>query len=137
MHPSLLPKLRGPSPIRSAILNDDKVIGVSIMLLDEKMDHGPILAQEKVVPPEWPMRGRDLDALLSSAGAKLLAKTLPLWLGGDIEPQEQDHSAATICKMFTEDMAALDLADEALHNLLKIRAFDGSARHLHLLSKCR
>jgi methionyl-tRNA formyltransferase len=48
LHPSLLPKYRGPSPIISAILDDQKETGFSLMLLDEKMDHGPILAQEKI-----------------------------------------------------------------------------------------
>ncbi|HEY4488633.1 MAG TPA: methionyl-tRNA formyltransferase, partial [Candidatus Paceibacterota bacterium] len=54
MHPSLLPRLRGPSPIRSAILNDEREVGVSIIRIDEKMDHGPIVAQKKIAVPEWP-----------------------------------------------------------------------------------
>ncbi|MCD5396737.1 MAG: hypothetical protein LRZ98_01080 [Candidatus Pacebacteria bacterium] len=49
LHPSLLPKYRGPSPIMSAILNDEKKTGVSLILLDEKMDHGPIIAQQKIL----------------------------------------------------------------------------------------
>lgn len=125
LHPSLLPRLRGPSPIRSAILNDEKEVGVSIMLLDEKMDHGPILAQEKVTLPAWPIPGRALDTLLSQEGAKLLAATLPRWISGDITPREQDHNNATFTKIFTKDMAQIDLNDDPRRNLLKIKAFDG------------
>lgn len=48
IHPSLLPKYRGPSPLQNTILNDDKETGVSIMLLDEEMDHGPIIKNQKL-----------------------------------------------------------------------------------------
>jgi methionyl-tRNA formyltransferase len=125
MHPSLLPRLRGPSPIRSAILTDEKNVGVSVMILDEKLDHGPILAQKKVMTPDWPMRGRELDSLLAREGGKLVAEILPLWLKGEIEPQEQNHDVATYCQMFSKEDGLLDLADDPYKNLLKIRAFDG------------
>src|ERR1700722_17661806 len=91
VHPSLLPRLRGPSPMRSAILNDEKETGVSIMLMDEQMDHGPLLAQKKVTIDPWPPHGKELDVRLAHEGGKLLAQTLPLWLAGEIEPQEQNH----------------------------------------------
>lgn len=125
LHPSLLPKLRGPSPIRSAILEDAKKVGVSIMLLDDKMDHGPLIGQKEVTVPEWPSRGRELDALLSREGASLLAEVLPKWLAGEIEAQEQDHSQASYCKIFLKEEGELDLSADAYQNLLKIRAFDG------------
>lgn len=125
MHPSLLPRLRGPSPIRTAILNDERDTGVSVMLIDEKMDHGPLLAQKKVPVPEWPPRGKDLDALLAHEGGVLLAETLPRYLAGEVLPHEQDHAAATFSHFFTKEMGCIDLADEAYKNLLKIRAFDG------------
>ncbi len=125
MHPSLLPRLRGPSPIRSAILTDEKNTGVSLMLLDEKMDHGPILAQRKIPVPEWPPHGLELDALLSSEGGKLVAEMLPLWLNGELETQEQNHDVATYCQMFSKEDGLLDLEDDAYQNLLKIRAFEG------------
>lgn len=125
MHPSLLPRLRGPSPIRSAILEDEKSVGVSIMLLDEQMDHGPLLGQRQITV-EWPPRGNTLDSSLAHAGAGLLAEILPRYLSGDITPTEQDHSAATYCTMFTKEMGELDLVDGDPHeNLLKIRAFEG------------
>jgi len=125
MHPSLLPRLRGPSPIRSAILTDEKNTGVSIMLLDEELDHGPLLAQKKVAMPEWPPRGKTLDAVLATEGGKLTAEILPLWVRGEIEPREQNHDVATYCKIFTKEDGLLDLSDDPYKNLLKIRAFDG------------
>lgn len=72
VHPSLLPSLRGPSPMRSALLNDTKDTGVSIMLLDDKMDHGPILAQKRVSIDPWPVSGHTIDTILSKEGAELL-----------------------------------------------------------------
>jgi len=100
VHPSLLPKLRGASPIRTAILNDERdSVGVTVMLLDEKMDHGPILDQI-VVPIDddnWPLFGPEIDIALAKTGGALLAATLPAWVTGEIQPQEQDHTAATYC----------------------------------------
>jgi methionyl-tRNA formyltransferase len=125
LHPSLLPKLRGPSPIRSAILNDDKDVGVSIMLLDDKMDHGPLIGQRRVNVPVWPPHGLELDALLAHEGAALLAEVLPKYLKGGIEPKEQDHSKATYCKIFLKEEGEINLSDDAYQNLLKIRAFEG------------
>ncbi len=126
MHPSLLPRLRGPSPIRSSILNDEKEIGVSVMLVDEKMDHGPIVAQRKVVAPDWPPHGRDLDVLLASAGGKLLAEIIPLWVSGALEAQQQNHDLATFSQMFSKEDGLLDLVEgDDYRNLLKIRAFEG------------
>lgn len=125
MHPSLLPKLRGPSPIRSAILTDERETGVSVMILDEKMDHGPLIGQKKVAVPEWPPRGRELDEILAQEGGALLAEVLPKYLAGEITPAEQDHSLATYSKIFLKEDGELNLADDAYQNLLKIRAFDG------------
>ena len=125
LHPSLLPRLRGPSPIRSAILEDEKEVGVSIMLLDDKMDHGPLIGQKKVTLPERPMRGRALDELLAREGATLLAEALPRWLSGEVEPRAQDHAQATYCKMFSKEDGLLDLAADPQQNLRTIRAFEG------------
>lgn len=125
MHPSLLPHLRGPSPIRSAILNDERETGVTIMLLDEQMDHGPIIAQRKVAVPMWPPRGSELDALLAREGGRLLADILPMWMRGEIEPQQQNHDVATYTKKFKKEDGEIDLAGDAYANLLKIRAFEG------------
>lgn len=125
MHPSLLPKLRGPSPVRSAILQNERETGVTIMRLNEKMDQGPIIAQRKVAIPEWPPQGRELDALLAREGGTLLAEMLPQWVAGEIDAVEQNHDVATYCKIFTKEDGLLNLKDDAYQNLLKIRAFDG------------
>ena len=134
LHPSLLPKLRGPSPIRSAILTDQNETGVSVMLLDEKMDHGPILAQQPVTIPrdDWPISGIELDTQLITTGAKLLSKTLILWHEGKIEPREQEHEKATYCRMIKKEDAKLLIdpynlptGHEAYETLLRIRAYEG------------
>ena len=124
VHPSLLPRFRGPSPIRSAILADEKKVGVSVILLDAQMDHGPIVAQKAVETP-WPPRNGELEKLLMQAGGKLLAQVLPHWVSGDIEGTPQNDDIATYCEKFSKADGELDLSAEAYHNLLKIRAFEG------------
>lgn len=124
VHPSLLPHLRGPSPVESAILGDDRVTGASIMLLDEKMDHGPILAQETFEPEEWPPKASELERDLAHLGGRLLAEVIPEWLAGNIDAQEQDHGSATYTKKISKDDGEIDLGGNAYENLLKIRAYD-------------
>lgn len=125
VHPSLLPRLRGPSPMRSAILNDEKETGISIMLMDEQMDHGPLLAQKKILVEPWPPKGKEFDDRLAHEGGKLLAQTLPLWAARKILPQAQNHDLATYTKKFSKEDGLLDLQADAYSNLLKICAFDG------------
>ena len=127
VHPSLLPKFRGPSPIRSAILEDARETGVSIMLMDEELDHGPIIAQARVEleESEWPPRATLFEQLLAHAGGELLAETIPLWMEGTITPEEQDHDKATFSQKITKEMGMIDLSDDPHKNLLKIRAYDG------------
>ena len=83
LHPSLLPKYRGPAPVAGAILAGDDITGVSLMLLDEGMDSGPVIAQR-----ERPIREFDDAATLTDElfadGAILLVETLPGWIGGSI-----------------------------------------------------
>lgn len=126
VHPSLLPRLRGPSPMRSAILHNEPTVGVSIMVLDAEMDHGPLLAQKIIPTPTWPMPGRALDTLLGNAGAQLLADILPQWINGTVSPIEQDHSQATYCRMFKKEDGELDIQNgNPYENYLKICALDG------------
>ena len=135
VHPSLLPKLRGASPIRTAILENLRdEVGVSIMLMDEKMDHGPILAQAALhdFDTTWPEDGPVLDTKLAAYGGELLVRTIPLWLEGSITPSEQDHVAATYTKKFEKADAELHLdpqrlptGTEASKAFLKIKAFAG------------
>lgn len=125
MHPSLLPRLRGPSPIRSATLTDEKETGVSIIILDAEMDHGPIVAQEKIKIMEWPPRASELEQALAHTGGTLLSKVLLPWVNGEIEAREQNHSKATFCTMTKKEDGLIDLANDPYKNLLKIRAFEG------------
>jgi len=110
LHPSLLPYLRGPSPIRTAILEDKRdAIGVTIILLDKEMDHGPILAQKTLAikDEEWPLDGMELDKRLIELGGDLLVNTIPLWLQSKIEPRAQDHILATYTKKFSKSQGEL------------------------------
>ncbi|MFZ2621250.1 MAG: methionyl-tRNA formyltransferase [Minisyncoccia bacterium] len=121
VHPSLLPKLRGPSPIISAILRENET-GVTIMRLDADIDHGPILAQRKVYV-EWPPYAEDLEKTLGIEGGKLLAETIPGWIEGKVKEQEQDHSQATFCAKVQKTDGEIDLSEDSKINLLKIRAY--------------
>lgn len=128
VHPSLLPLYRGASPIRSQILNDEQNIGVTIMLMDALLDHGPILTQEHVDIDNWPILGKELDIILARKSGELLAATIPSWLSGDINPQEQDHEVATHTKKIKKEDGELSFEDSAYTNFLKICAYDGWPR---------
>ncbi|MCA9368125.1 hypothetical protein KC887_07785 [Candidatus Kaiserbacteria bacterium] len=135
LHPSLLPALRGPSPIRSAILHDTpELVGVTVMLLDAEMDHGPILDQLPlmIAPEHWPLSGPKLDNVLARTGGELLADTLVAYVTDDIIPQEQPHEAASYTKKFTTadsevaiDPFVLPAGDDAWRVWLAINAFAG------------
>ncbi|MBI2552621.1 methionyl-tRNA formyltransferase [Candidatus Uhrbacteria bacterium] len=123
VHPSRLPKYRGPSPIQAAILNGDRETGVTIMLLDEGMDHGAILAQAKIaITPK--ATGNSLNETLAQTGAKLLVETLPKYLAGEIKPQEQDHAQATYTKILTREDGHIDWNKPAQYIERQVRAYD-------------
>lgn len=124
IHFSLLPRWRGTSPVRASIANDDKVTGTSIILLDEKLDHGPVIAQKRIPIPAWPPKATELEELATHESAQLLLDILPSWLKGEIEAREQNHDIATLCPSYTKEDGLLDLRGDAYQNLLKIRAFD-------------
>jgi methionyl-tRNA formyltransferase len=126
VHPSLLPKLRGPSPVRTAIYNDEKEsVGVTVMRLDEKVDHGPIIAQSKIELPVWPEKGLVLDEILFREGGRLLCEVLPKWLNGEIESEEQNHDEATYSSKFVKADGEICLDDDGYKNYLEFCAFDG------------
>lgn len=133
VHPSLLPKLRGASPIQSAILEDVPLgkpheAGVTIMLIDEEVDHGPIVARETIIIPDWPPRGSELEETLGTLGGKLLVATIPLWISGAITPKDQHHDNATYTKKMTSGSGHINLTDDPLRMYRKIRAFDSWPR---------
>ena len=136
VHYSLLPKYRGASPIESQILADDKNAGISIMLLDEAMDHGPIIAQERLKIHDsrfmiqgglaWPPTATELRKASNEVAGKLLADIMSKWVAGEITPKEQNHSEATYTKKFTKSDGEIDFANDPYKNFLKIQAFEGS-----------
>ena len=122
IHPSLLPKLRGPSPIASSILSEDET-GVSIMRLDSEMDHGPILAQEKI-DIDWPPYADEIEKISAKVGADMLAKIIPEWINGNVKEVEQNHNEATFCSKIQKSDGEIDLNDNPEKNLRKIRAYN-------------
>jgi methionyl-tRNA formyltransferase len=110
IHSSLLPKYRGTSPIHGTILSGETETGATIYVMDDKMDHGAILAQFKT-----PISDRDthetLVAKIWTGGGKALAKLLPEYIAGKIKPRVQDESQATYTKKFTTQDGYIDPKD--------------------------
>lgn len=123
IHPSLLPKYRGPSPLETAILNGDKETGVTIMLVDAEMDHGPILAQEKIELNDL-YNFVNLRDRLATLGTDLLLRILPNYLNNRHRPQEQDHDQATLTKKFTKEDGYLDPQTPAISRYRKFLALN-------------
>ena len=122
VHPSLLPKYRGPSPVASAILNDDATVGVSIMLIDEGVDTGPILTQQKI-PVYKNENCQELTQRLFVSGANLMQGTLLKWAQGTIVPLKQDHEYASITKRLKKSNSEVDWGDSARDISLAVRAY--------------
>ncbi len=103
VHPSLLPKLRGATPLQTSILEDMQQTGVTIIQMDKEMDHGPILAQwsKKLTP--WPMNILDLEKLLAEKGADILLESLPDYIAGKAELLVQNHDQATFTRKITKE----------------------------------
>ena len=107
VHPSLLPKYRGSSPVVEALLHGETVTGITIMLLDEGMDTGPIVAQE-MCPVLDEDTSESLTTRMFERGAALLARTLPAWHAGELEPVPQDDSLATYSRLLGKSDGKLD-----------------------------
>ena len=122
IHPSLLPRHRGPSPVSAAILAGDEVTGVSIMLMDRGMDTGPVLAQR-----EWNISPGDttgtLTERLAEVGAQLLMETLPSWLEGTITSRLQEDGKATYSKIVAKEDGQIDWHCPAVELWRRVRAF--------------
>lgn len=123
VHPSLLPLLRGSSPIESAILEGLDETGVTIMVLDRELDHGPIIAQVRL-PLDGTEKAGDLERALADMGAELLAESIPGWIESAITAEEQKHDDATFTKKIKKEDGLLDLATDPLTNWRKFRAYD-------------
>lgn len=121
IHGSLLPKFRGPSPVQNALLLGEKETGITIMLMDETVDTGDILTQEKITITEDD-NYETLYAKLTELGADLLARTLPLWIKRQIEPQPQNDSEATLCQLIERADGRIFWEEEAAEIYNKYRA---------------
>ena len=122
VHPSLLPLHRGPSPVAFTLLEGDAVAGVTLMLLDEGMDSGPIMAQE-----EEPILPQDtvetLTDRLFREGAKLLVRTLPLYLQGDLVARPQEETLSTYARKLTKEDGAIRWWLPAVSLWRQVRAY--------------
>jgi len=122
VHPSLLPRHRGPSPVATTILNGDQVTGVTIMLLDEGMDTGPLIAQH-----EYLMKGNETTDQLTTAlfelGGKLLEESLPQWQSGELLSEPQDESLASVTRKLVRADGLADWTLSADELETRARAF--------------
>lgn len=125
LHPSLLPRFRGAAPIESQILADEKPVGVSVMLMDEEMDHGPILAQLPLTIPNWPISRIILTELLAIQNGMLAAQTVIEYMESLVTPTPQNHDGATYTKKITKADGEITLDAPARENYLKYLAYDG------------
>lgn len=108
IHPSLLPKFRGPTPVQAAILAGEETTGVSIIRLDEEVDHGPILVQveEKIEKDDT---SATLYGRLFKKGAEMLSQVLPRYISGELKPANQNHSRATFTDRLTRESGRIDI----------------------------
>ena len=123
IHPSLLPRYRGPSPVVSAIINGEDETGVTVMKLDEGMDSGPLLAQARV-PIAERETGPELTRRLFDLGASLLADTLDGWASGSIRAMPQDESQATFTPLVKKEDGEIDWTDNAERIKRMVRAYE-------------
>ena len=122
IHPSLLPRFRGASPVAAAILAGDEFTGVSLMLLDQGLDKGPILTRAQI-----PVKGQDttgsLATKLSLVAAWLLQDVLVRWLRSELNPQPQDETEATYCSLISKEAGEIDWQMPAIDIWRRVRAF--------------
>jgi methionyl-tRNA formyltransferase len=123
IHASLLPRWRGAAPVAAAIRAGDAETGVTLMLMDEGLDTGPMIAR-RAVPITPRHSGGSLTAELAGLGAGLLLETLPAWLAGDIKPEPQDDRLATLAPRLKKEQGAIDWTQSAIEIERQVRAFD-------------
>ena len=122
IHPSLLPKYRGPSPIQAAILNGDKISGITIIKMDEEMDHGPVIYQESL-----DLSDKDNFDILSKKmflrASEVLPQIIEDFVQGEIKPKEQNSTSATYCKLLTRESGYFDIdhppSSEILNRMIR------------------
>lgn len=119
VHPSLLPQYRGASPIETAIVNDTKDTGVTIMLMDALMDHGPIIKQAEYLFEVWPETKQEVHDTLAHRGGQMLAEVIQPFVQGDIVLTEQNHVDATFTKMIQKEDGRITFKNKDYSTYLK------------------
>ncbi len=122
IHPSLLPRFRGASPVAAAILAGDDFTGVSIMLMDAGLDTGPVLARAQIPISVQDTTG-SLTAKLSQIAARLLQEVLLGWFRGELTPQPQNEAEATYSGSITKAEGEIDWRLSAIDIWRRVRAF--------------
>ena len=122
IHASLLPRYRGVSPISEAILQGERVTGVTIMLVDAGVDTGPILLKRPVPIMPGDTTG-SLAEKLAQVGAEALMEALPLWIAGKLTPQAQDDWQASYTRMVRKEDGLFDWSQSAETLARKVRAY--------------
>jgi len=122
IHPSLLPRHRGASPVAATILAGDEWGGTSIMLMDEGLDTGPVLAraQIRMRPPDTTVA---LTGRLALVSARLLLDVLPRWVRGELTPGPQNNAEATYFKMVAKEAGEIDWTKPAIEIERRVRAY--------------
>jgi methionyl-tRNA formyltransferase len=123
LHGSLLPRWRGAAPIQAAILAGDQVTGVSLMVMDEGMDSGPVLAQE-ATPIKAGDTGASLSDRLAGLAAGLLLSNLPAFVSGELKGVAQDPDGVTRAPLLKKEDGRLNPAKEAAFLERQVRAYD-------------
>ncbi len=123
LHPSLLPSCRGPSPVAYTLLRREQTSGVTLILMDEGMDSGPIIAQRKLAISNDDTTG-SLTGKLANEGAELLIESLPLWLNGKTKLKPQDDSKATYSRIIKANDGLIDWCLSAVEIENRIKAFN-------------
>jgi methionyl-tRNA formyltransferase len=120
LHASLLPKYRGAAPIQWALINGEKETGLTTFFLQEKVDTGNIILQEKVLIEEED-NFESLHNKMASVGSDLIIKTLELISLGNVPVKQQDASQATLAPKITKELCLIDWnrSAEEIHNLIR------------------
>jgi len=122
VHPSLLPKYRGASPVAAAILAGDEFAGVSIMLMDAGLDTGPVLSQGQVAVSSQDTTG-SLTEKLALVSAQLLLEAIPRWTTGELTPRPQGEATTIYTAMLTKTQGEIDWRLPAAEIRRRVRAF--------------
>ena len=130
VHPSLLPQYRGPTPVPTTILNGEEKTGVTIIKMDEQVDHGPILATQEFSITNYQFsngKGKptspELLQILWEMGGDLLVEVLPKWIAHEVVPKEQDHARATFTKKLEREDGHIDWSKNPAYIERQVRAF--------------